>query len=81
MDQENKIEFLELSKEEEEKEIKDLNAFIEKLEIIKNQMPSFSIINIKANAFIKELSKEIEYKDFLIQELTDSINFEDSKKE
>ena len=75
------IDILEIQKEEQEQEIKNLNAFIDDLEKTKNQMPSFSLIHIKANAFIKELEKELEYSDFILQELNQSINFEDSKKE
>ena len=74
-------EILEVKKEEEKKEIENLNACCEKLEILREQMPVNSLSFERLNAFIKELEKEIGYSEVIIQELNDSIDFEESKKE
>jgi len=73
-------EIMEVQKEDIEKEIKELNACALKIEELKELMPVNSLSNFKLSAFVNEIEKEIEYSDFILQELNESIDFEDRKK-
>jgi hypothetical protein len=69
------LEKLQTDKEETEKEIKELYIIADRLENLKDKSNN-SLIVEKLNQFIKELDKEIEYSEFYLQEIDNSIEFE-----
>jgi hypothetical protein len=73
------LEKLQTDKEETEKEIKELYIIADRLENLKDKSNN-SLIVEKLNQFIKELDKEIEYSEFYLQEIDNSIEFECMKE-
>lgn len=75
------IDILEVKKEDELKEIENLNYCCDNIEKLQTLMPVNSLSYLKLNAFKKELEKEIEYSDFILQEINDSIDFNACKED
>lgn len=69
------IEKLEFDREEINFIVENLNNACKKIEDISKDSPN-AYIKEKLNAYIKELNKEIEWNESIIQEIDDSINFE-----
>ena len=73
-------EILEVDKEEHEKTITELHSQAEQLEATKEATDNLLIREMSQN-FILQIEKEIEYQEFHIQELENSIKFEDLKND
>lgn len=69
------IEKLECDKTDTEVVIQHLNETIDLMETIKSD-ESNPIVKLKLKTFITELNKEVEWNEVILQELSDSINFE-----
>jgi len=71
------IEKLEVDKEEMEFIIRGLNSTIKKLEVVKDEITPYSNpARAITEKTIKELSKEVEWNELILQEIDDSIEFE-----
>lgn len=67
-------EILQIKKEETQEEINKLHNLSQVLEEMRDKNP-MGTIGEKLNFFIQNLSKEIEWEEFILQEIDSSIDF------
>lgn len=68
------VENLQIQKEETEREIKELHIISNNLEEMRDKLPS-GVAKEKTIHFIKEIEKELEWEEVILQEIDTSINF------
>lgn len=74
----NFLDRLETNKQDTELIIQELNTTACKIENMRDDEKNFDI-KLKLNAFVNEINKDIEWNEQILQELNESIDFEEQR--